>query len=449
MVTDLMEELKTEVAFLSGHLFRADWQHLQFKQIKDVVPFPADTICMVMDFAENFTCMYQQEVQAAHWHHELVTVHPTVTYYRCPVCQDTTTESLVFISSDKKHDYHAVQCFTIKALQHLREKRGLTVGHIVQWTDGCGSQYKSRGPFSDISRAVVDLDATLERHFFGSRHGKGPSDGESAVVKHHAASAVAAGSVIIASAEDLFSYCSNSALNKQPPSEGCIHFLRSFFWVGERDVKRDRMDRDVKTVPGTRSFHSVKSVEKNIILTRELTCCCLACQTGDRDCISTATVGPWSSHVLRPDSHQQPTQPADADDVQSSGPSAVTEVQFSRLSSSVGDDVQLATAAIPSLDTIEKDQASSEVPQDASAARFQYGSWVNVKFGTEGSKQQAKFYNGMVLQIDGRDIQVTFLRNRGSFYSFPVSEDIAWVSAENVECITPPTINSRGQHFFP
>ena len=25
---------------------------------------------MVMDFAENYTCQYQGEVQAAHWHHE-------------------------------------------------------------------------------------------------------------------------------------------------------------------------------------------------------------------------------------------------------------------------------------------------------------------------------------------------------------------------------------------
>ena len=35
----------------------------------------------------------------------------------------------------------------------------------------------------------------MERHFFGSRHGKGPSDGENAVVKSHATRAVKASSV--------------------------------------------------------------------------------------------------------------------------------------------------------------------------------------------------------------------------------------------------------------
>ena len=42
-------------------------------------------------------------------------------FNRCPGCEETTTESLVFISSDRKHDHHAVQHFTAMALTHLRE----------------------------------------------------------------------------------------------------------------------------------------------------------------------------------------------------------------------------------------------------------------------------------------------------------------------------------------
>ena len=78
----LLTELKEEVRFLAQHLFRADWQWAQFLSMKNLDPFPRDTVLMVMDFAENFTCNYQDEVQAAHWAHDQVTVHPTVTYYR-------------------------------------------------------------------------------------------------------------------------------------------------------------------------------------------------------------------------------------------------------------------------------------------------------------------------------------------------------------------------------
>ena len=118
------------------------------------------------------------------------------------------------------------------AVTHLRETRGLNISHIVQWTDGCAAQYKSKGPFADIACSLVDFNATLERNYFGSRHGKGPSDGESAVVKSHAASAVATGKAIIATAADFFQYCSESALNKQPPIEGCHAPLPSKFLLG-------------------------------------------------------------------------------------------------------------------------------------------------------------------------------------------------------------------------
>ena len=77
-----------------------------------------------------------------------------------------------------KHDHHAVDNFTTTALTHLRQQHGLTVSHVIQWTDGCAAQYKSRGPFADITHSMEDLDATLERNFYGSRHGKGASDGE-------------------------------------------------------------------------------------------------------------------------------------------------------------------------------------------------------------------------------------------------------------------------------
>ncbi|XP_041372135.1 uncharacterized protein LOC121385498 [Gigantopelta aegis] len=220
---ELMVELRAEVTFLAGHLFRADWQHRQFESMRKTTPFPRTTVSMVLDFAENFTCSNQDEVQAAHWYHEQVTVHPIVTYYVCPFCEETISESLVFISDDRHHDFNAVFHFTKVAIDHLRNTRGLELDHIIQWTDGCASQYKSKGPFSDISCALADFGCTFEQNYFGSRHGKGPSDGESAVVKHHAATAVKAGSHLITNANDLFNYCFASSLNKQPEG-GCKHF---------------------------------------------------------------------------------------------------------------------------------------------------------------------------------------------------------------------------------
>ena len=151
------------------------------------------------------------------------------------------TESLVFISSDLKHDYHAVHYFTTKALSHLRDVRGLVIDNVLQWTDGCAAQYKSKGPFSDVSHAIVDFGVTIQRSFFGSRHGKGPSDGEAAVIKNRASTAVKNERVFITSAYEMFEFC-QSNLSKQPKGEACPseHHLRTIFWVGENEVIRDR-----------------------------------------------------------------------------------------------------------------------------------------------------------------------------------------------------------------
>jgi hypothetical protein len=57
------------------YICRADWQYRQFESWRKLSPFPQGKVLMVLDFAENFTCQFQDEIQAAHWHHEQVIMH--------------------------------------------------------------------------------------------------------------------------------------------------------------------------------------------------------------------------------------------------------------------------------------------------------------------------------------------------------------------------------------
>ena len=60
----------------SLHLFRAAWQGNQFSTLR--AHTPEGWVIQVLDFAENFAIINQDEVSSAHWHHEQVTVHPIV-----------------------------------------------------------------------------------------------------------------------------------------------------------------------------------------------------------------------------------------------------------------------------------------------------------------------------------------------------------------------------------
>ena len=306
-VEEILTELRTDIAFLSEHLFRANWQHEQFEQVRTASPFPSNLVAAVLDFAENYTCLFQDEVQAAHWNHEQVTLHPIATYYKCRHCQERVYESLVFISPDQRHDHHAVHTFFTIAFNHLQVERKLTPELILQWTDGCSAQYKSKGPFSDISSSVVDFGTRVERCFFGSRHGKGPCDGEAAVVKHHVATAVKGKKTVVANARDFYDYAISSSLNKQPVDDNtCQHFLRTFFWVPEEKIERNRPDRNVKTVKGTREFHHIKSGGQGRLTSRHLTCVCMSCLFGVGMCANTDIVGPWQVYTLVPDDKSRP-----------------------------------------------------------------------------------------------------------------------------------------------
>ena len=158
-------------------------------------------------------------------------------------------------------------------------------------TDGCSAQYKSKIPFSDISCSILDNGFPIERHFYGSRHGKGPSDGAGAVVKSFIRRGVMGNNVIINNAEDFYEYAKE--LTKDD-----THSKRSLFFV--KDINRDRPERsNKKTLVGTRKLQCVKTIQKDHIATRNLSCFCKPCLTEVEVCENSAYVDKWTTHMLK------------------------------------------------------------------------------------------------------------------------------------------------------
>ncbi|KAJ8050249.1 hypothetical protein HOLleu_03381 [Holothuria leucospilota] len=174
----LVDELLKEMTGFSRHLFEARWQQMQFNK---VIKEPGEKeVIMVMDFAENYQCLMQQqqEVQSAHWYQAQITLHPVIAYYKCEEesCENAgpVRECMDIISEDMTHDSHAVAHFVTKAVHHLKE-RSVPMQNLIQFTDGCSGQYTAKTSFTDISFSNQDLNIQLvERHYFGSRHGKKP-----------------------------------------------------------------------------------------------------------------------------------------------------------------------------------------------------------------------------------------------------------------------------------
>ena len=80
---------------------------------------------------------------------------------------------------------------------------------------------------------------------------KGPSDGESAVVK--ASSAVENNQVVLKTAEDLANGCKENLTRDHIGDGSCCHRRRTILFVHKEAIQRPRTEKEVKTLEGTRA----------------------------------------------------------------------------------------------------------------------------------------------------------------------------------------------------
>ncbi|XP_070201835.1 uncharacterized protein [Littorina saxatilis] len=295
LVCELEEELKP----FARHITNAEWQHQQFSHLKENLP--DKWVLFVMDFAENYSCFYQDEAQSAHWNQNQVTIHPVVAYYVCPDDKEIMRESFICVSSDLKHDANAVQHFQLTVIRELLG-RGLVIEKVIHFSDGCSSQYKCKTSFVDTSYSEEDVGIPQEKHFFGSRHGKGPCDAEIGVIKRISSLAVKRRQVSIATAEELYDF-GRQKLQRPLQTNLHCHSKRSFKFFGGGSIPRGRPRTETtKTLQGTRSLHCVRGHTPHIVSSRVNSCFCEPCITSEGVCMNEEFVGPWqivSLKVLR------------------------------------------------------------------------------------------------------------------------------------------------------
>ena len=259
------------------HLFDASWQAKQYSSVS--AKPPPGTVVLCQDYAENFACRYQNEVQGAYFNIPAVTLHGTVANYICQEedCELVVEHSLLAISSDRKHDASGVAHYTNLAMGVLQD-REQHFEKVIIFSDGAPGQYKNKNCLTDMSFGECDWGVKCaERHFFGTRHGKGPCDREFGTVKRSLRLLVAGGHDLTCG-EDVYRVAVANLTRS-----GRVHFKRNFFWVGHNDIPRDRERlKDLNTLEDTKLQHSFRMVCGLTIQYRERSCFCSKCQEGDK-----------------------------------------------------------------------------------------------------------------------------------------------------------------------
>ena len=293
-VFDLVKELSNELKPFASHVFIALWQRKQYKDL--ISNIPKENVVLLMDFAENYRCVNQDEIQAAYYQYQQATVFPVIAHYRCDNCDDgIVQESAVFISPDLKHDSAAAHKFISVMNDHLKET--MNIKHEVQYSDGCAGQFKSKKTFQHISESV---DHSVEKGYFGSRHGKSLCDSLGGIVKNQAAKYVRSRKGTIPDALALHQFCTKYLTIDSDTESSCLHSKRTFFYI-DNIPRQSGSDENLLTVKGTQSYHSVRSVSPGIVQMRKLACFCKSCLADDGSrCENLSTVGMWETkHIQR------------------------------------------------------------------------------------------------------------------------------------------------------
>lgn len=271
---------KVDMKSWPSHMFRATWEHTQMSEVISTIS--EHQAVVLMDYSENYSCLFKDEVQSGFFDQRQVTLFPCMAYYLSD--NKLVRHAIIGISPELKHDAYLTKAFEDEILKLLKnEVKDLS--HVIEWTDGCAAQFKCRSSMYDISQRGGKFD----RNYFETSHGKSPCDGIGSVIKNSAIRAVTAGSVVINDASSLLKFGEKKLAHGPRVREKAGKkeiSTWSFIYVDEVDRNRG----DVSAVKGIRQFHQVRAVHTGEIKARTLSCYCQQCQKDAPGCINSSWV---------------------------------------------------------------------------------------------------------------------------------------------------------------
>lgn len=244
-IEEFIELVVEAVNNLTSHSFIAKSQAKYLKEKKENLD--NKTCIILLDFAENYQFVVQDEIQGFHWNKLGCTLHPVVVYYKDG---DTLKSlSICIISDDMEHDTCFVHQVQKKALD-LVKKNLPHIQEVQYFSDGCAAQYKNFKNLLNLCYHASDFGLAAEWSFFATSHGKSPCDGIGGTVKRLTARASLQRPEDdqILSTDKMFDFC-----NKEISGITFIKITKDSM-KDVREMLNTRFELG-RTVPGTRSYH--------------------------------------------------------------------------------------------------------------------------------------------------------------------------------------------------
>ena len=131
---------------LTRLLFIAKAQGSYLKQQKENLG--ENDVIVLVDFAENYKFLVQDEIQGYHWNKTQCTLHPVVVYSKKDGV--LVERSLCFISDDLNHDVDMVYKILKETVSYILDHVNEECKLVHYYSDGCAGQYKNCTNFLNL-----------------------------------------------------------------------------------------------------------------------------------------------------------------------------------------------------------------------------------------------------------------------------------------------------------
>lgn len=248
-IQDCVEELKKQLPQFLRHTYTKRVQAQNFADEKiSVLSTPLKAVVQV-DFAENYTTKFQDEIQSAYWSYSQVTLFTV-----CVWAQEGPF-SLVIVSDYLSRDKYAVHTFLQDILIEIEVHYGRKFKEIVFFSDGAASQFKQKYHLNNMTHLQCE---NIQWKFFATSHGKGPVDGIGGELKRRVKMKVLSGQANVLNATDFFTTASMTVGKTK------VLFC-SEEKIKENVAHLNELSEFALPLPKTQSVHCVQKVSPGVI----------------------------------------------------------------------------------------------------------------------------------------------------------------------------------------
>lgn len=203
-----------------------------------------------IDFAENFVCVMQDEVQSAHWNQCQLSLFTSALHH------NELLQSKVFVSDNTNHSKETILPYLFKLL----EKLPTSVTILKIWSDGPSSQFKNRYIAAAIPALQQKFGIKIIWNFFAASHGKGCVDGIGATVKTIVRKHIRARDCIVNSSSDFV-----QAFNRTASQILVEEVTENDFISINNDLKTTNIYSRAKNIKDISNAHQIQIIDGKII----------------------------------------------------------------------------------------------------------------------------------------------------------------------------------------